>query len=327
MYKSKSLFLTITILGTMITMSSNNWMSMWMGLEMNMMSFIPLISKNKSKMSSEASMIYFLTQSLSSMILMFSILMMIYEYSSNNIFNNIIMMALMIKLGAAPFHMWIPEMMAKMSWSSCIMLMTWQKLAPMFMMMNSQINQKTLFMASILSTTIGAIGGLNQTSLKKLMGYSSINHLGWMISINKIQNNWMIYWMIYSLMIIMVCTLFNKYNMLFLNQVNSINMSLAEKASYMMSMLSMGGLPPFLGFIPKWMVIQTLIQDKMFTMILIMIMMSMVTLFFYMRIMSSMILLYPMSNKWMLNNKMSITPMMMILVNLSLPVIMTLNLT
>nr|YP_008592440.1 NADH dehydrogenase subunit 2 [Eusthenes cupreus]AFY16806.1 NADH dehydrogenase subunit 2 [Eusthenes cupreus] len=325
MYKSKSLFFMMTISGTILTMSSSNWISMWMGLELNMMSFIPLISKSKSKGSAEASMIYFLTQSLGSMILMFSILMMMHENTMNNLFNNIVMMALMIKLGAAPFHMWMPEMMAKMSWNSCIMLMTWQKLAPLMMMTNMQINHKTLFMASILSTVIGAIGGLNQTSLRKLMGYSSINHLGWMISVNKIQNNWMMYWIFYSLMTMLVCTVFNKYNMLFINQINSINMTMSEKMSYMISMLSMGGLPPFLGFIPKWIAIQTLIQDKMFIMITIMVMMSIITLFFYMRTMTSLILQHPFTNKWMFYNQESSLPLMVILLNMSLPLITIIN--
>nr|QVV96022.1 NADH dehydrogenase subunit 2 [Pycanum ochraceum] len=327
MYKSKSLFLMMTVTGTILTISSNNWMSMWMGLELNMLSFIPLISNKSSKSKSEASMIYFLTQSLASMILMFSILMMMYNNEMNKLWQNLLMTSLMIKLGAAPFHMWMPEMMASMGWNSCIMLMTWQKLAPLMMLMNSQINNKIWFMASIMSTVIGAIGGLNQTSLRKLMSYSSINHLGWILAMNKVQNNWMSYWSIYSIMTIMVCMSFNNMNVLFLNQINNIHMTMTEKLSYVMSMLSIGGLPPFLGFIPKWIAIQSLINDKMFTLILVMIIMSMITLFFYMRTMVGMILIHSMMNKWQVYNKSSSLCFMIILLNFSLPVIFIMNLT
>nr|YP_009485695.1 NADH dehydrogenase subunit 2 [Tessaratoma papillosa]AVZ00831.1 NADH dehydrogenase subunit 2 [Tessaratoma papillosa] len=322
MYSSKSLFLLTTMLGTILTMSSNNWISMWMGVELNMLSFIPLMSKTKSKASAEASMIYFLVQSMSSMILMFSVLMMMNESTMNIIFNNILMMSLMIKLGAAPFHMWLPEMMSKISWNNCLLLMTWQKLAPLMMMSNVQINQKTLFMASILSAMIGAVGGLNQSSMRKLMAYSSINHLGWMISINKIQNNWLFYWTIYSIMNALICFTFNKYNIFFINQINMMNLTMTEKFGYITSMLSMGGLPPFIGFLPKWIVIQTLTQDKLYLIPITLIMMSMITLFFYMRTMTSMFLNNMAVNKWNFYNKMTIMPMLMIMFNLSLPMIM-----
>nr|YP_010222524.1 NADH dehydrogenase subunit 2 [Dalcantha dilatata]AUW38578.1 NADH dehydrogenase subunit 2 [Dalcantha cf. alata YW-2018]UCC45948.1 NADH dehydrogenase subunit 2 [Dalcantha dilatata] len=328
MYKSKSLFLITTVSGTLITMSSNNWISMWMGLELNMMSFIPLISKQENKESSESAMIYFLIQSMGSMILMFSILMMIMATNSfmTESFNMMITMSLMIKLGAAPFHSWLPEIMTKMSWMSCLMLLTWQKLAPLSMMSNVQMNQWTMIMASVMSTMIGAIGGLNQTSLRKLMGYSSINHLGWMISINTIQNNWLIYWIIYTTMTAMMFIMFNKMNIYFINQMNSVNMTWTEKINYMISMMSMGGLPPLLGFLPKWIVIQELMNNKMIMMVIIMIMMSMMTLFYYMRVMMSMIFQFSMINKWSyINSPINITSYFLI-INLSMPMIMIINL-
>nr|AUW38573.1 NADH dehydrogenase subunit 2 [Calliphara nobilis] len=322
MYKSKTLFFMITGYGTMMTMSSSNWISMWMGLEMNMMGFIPLIS-NKNKSTSEAMMIYLLTQSVSSVMLMFAIMMM--NITMNMTFNYLIMMSLLIKLGAAPFHMWLPEILTKMSWNSNMMLMTWQKMAPMIMMNNLNIKNNMLYMSVMLSVIVGALGGLNQMSLRKIMGYSSINHLGWMLSLTKTKNNWLLYLMIYSFMMISLCWMFKQYNIIHINQINNINMTMTEKLNYTTMMLSLGGLPPFLGFLPKWMVIQTMMNNNLLMMLLLMMMCSLMSLFYYMRTMTKMMLSFSTMNKWVkiqTNNMMIIVIMMM---NFSLPLIMIMN--
>nr|AUW38569.1 NADH dehydrogenase subunit 2 [Agonosoma flavolineatum] len=323
MYKSKTLFTLLMVTGTILTMSSNNWISMWMGLEINMMAFIPIINQ-KNKNSPQAMMMYFLTQSISSMILMFSIIMNSLE--PNMMINNLTLISLLIKMGAAPFHMWLPEIMTNMSWTSATLLMTWQKLAPMMMINSMNYNNKIMYISIIMSITVGAIGGLNQMSLRKIMGYSSINHLGWMLSLSKIKNNWITYIMIYSIMVTMICWMFNQNNMMHINQINSLSMTNMEKMNYFIAMMSLGGLPPFLGFMPKWLVIQTLIENKMFIMMMIMIMFSLISLYYYMRTMSKMMLNMAMNNKWNWTKPNINIMTMMIMINLSLPLIMITNL-
>nr|UYA97681.1 NADH dehydrogenase subunit 2 [Megacopta caliginosa] len=324
MYKTKTMFFITMVFGTLLTMCSNSWIGMWMGLEINLMSFIPMI-KNKMKMSAEAVMIYFMVQSISSTVLMFSIIMKTIYPSTNMTFTIIMMMSLLTKMGAAPFHMWLPEMMSKMNWNTNILLMTWQKLGPMIMISNIQINNNIMSMMIIMSITMGAIGGLNQTSLKKIMAFSSINHMGWMMSMIKIQNNWMMYLIIYSMMITSTCMMFYKYNMLYIAQINMMNLSYSEKISYMTSMLSLGGLPPFIGFLPKWISIQTLIMNESYFMMIIMMMFSIITLFYYMRTMSMIIMNHSTINKW-INVKSSTKIINMTLfINFSLPMVFMLN--
>nr|AUW38595.1 NADH dehydrogenase subunit 2 [Odontotarsus robustus] len=323
MFKSKSLFLIIMMTGTILTLSSNNWISMWMGLEINMMAFIPLIS-DKNKNSSQSMMIYLLTQSISSMILMFSILM--YQTTQLSLFNNLMLISLLIKMGAAPFHMWLPEIMTKMSWASNAILMTWQKVAPMIMINSINYNNMIMYLTIVMSVVVGAIGGLNQMSMRKIMGYSSINHLGWMMSLSKIKNNWTIYLMIYSVMVMTLCWMFNQYNMIHINQVNSMNMTMMEKMNYFIAMMSLGGLPPFLGFMPKWIVIQTLIQSNLVTMMMVMVMFSLMSLYYYMRMMTNMMMNYSMVNKWNSNMSSSYMISIMMMLNMSLPLIMIMNL-
>nr|YP_009694507.1 NADH dehydrogenase subunit 2 [Eurydema oleracea]QEI26492.1 NADH dehydrogenase subunit 2 [Eurydema oleracea] len=325
MKKSSWLFMLTLIISTMVTLSSNNWISMWIGLELNMMSFIPLIVNKINKSSSEAAMIYFLIQSVSSMLLIMMVMLLMCKYLVN--INNILMMiniSLLIKLGAAPFHMWLPEIMSKMEWSKCIILMTWQKIAPLFMMSN--LNSSSIINMSIIwSVGIGSLGGINQSSLRKMMGYSSINHLGWMLAINKSMNLWTMYLMIYSLMVLLVCMMFMNYKMYFINQISSLSMNNTEKTSMFIMMLSMGGLPPFIGFLPKWITIQSMLNNKEIIMILFMVMCSLITLMYYLRIMMNMCLSYNSSIKW--STTYNVKPLMFftIMINLSLPLIMILE--
>nr|YP_010999372.1 NADH dehydrogenase subunit 2 [Arma koreana]WPM93257.1 NADH dehydrogenase subunit 2 [Arma koreana] len=316
--------MTTLLVSTLITLSANNWISMWIGLEINMMSFIPLILSKINKSSSEAAMIYFLTQSISSMLMMMMILIMMCKYLMPNLMiSSIIMISLFIKLGAAPFHMWMPKIMSNMEWMKCSILMTWQKIAPLFMISNLD-NKVILYIAIILSVTIGSIGGLNQTSLRKMMAYSSINHLGWLMAINKSMNLWMMYLTIYGMMIVSMCYLFNKYKFNFINQMSSINMNTTDKFSLFLLMLSMGGLPPFIGFLPKWLTIQSLINEQEILIMLIMIMFSLVTLMYYLRVMTNMYLSFNSSIKWSLNyyNYSTIT---IIMINLSLPLMVIMD--
>nr|YP_010222641.1 NADH dehydrogenase subunit 2 [Sastragala esakii]UCC46104.1 NADH dehydrogenase subunit 2 [Sastragala esakii] len=320
MNKSKVLFFSIMILSTGLTVSSNNWMSMWMGLEINIMSFMPLIMNKYNKNSSTAAMTYFLIQSLGSLMFLFSMLMK----QQIELFNELMTLSLMIKLGSAPFHMWVPEIMSKLSWYSCLMLSTWQKIAPISMLINMQNNNTLMNIMISLSATMGAIGGINQTSLRKIMGYSSINHLAWMM-MSSSTNSWMMYIMIYSIMMMMICYLFNYYNMLFISQMNSMNMTGGEKMSLALSMLSMGGLPPFLGFLPKWMVIQNMINEKNFMTMIILIMMSLITLMYYTRIMVKMMIMSASTQKWITHKSKTKINLMIIITNSSLPLIMIMN--
>nr|YP_010714115.1 NADH dehydrogenase subunit 2 [Menida metallica]QEL51205.1 NADH dehydrogenase subunit 2 [Menida violacea]WDD39678.1 NADH dehydrogenase subunit 2 [Menida metallica] len=315
----------ILIISVMISLSSNNWISMWIGLELNMMSFTPLILNKINKSASEAAMIYFLTQSVSSMLLLMMILIYMCKYlTSMKLCLLIINMSILIKLGAAPFHMWMPKIMTSMNWLKCFTLMTLQKLAPLFMISNLN-NSIIINLSILLSIVIGSLGGINQTSLRKMLGYSSINHIGWMLAINKSMNLWIIYLMIYSMMMMVMCYTFNSYKMNYMNQMSMLNMTNMEKFSMFMMMLSMGGLPPFLGFLPKWITIQNMINESEFIMITVMIMFSLITLMFYLRVMTNMFLSYNSSIKWMINNQNKLTPMMIIMINSMLPLIMIMD--
>nr|YP_010397331.1 NADH dehydrogenase subunit 2 [Gametis jucunda]UQJ77438.1 NADH dehydrogenase subunit 2 [Gametis jucunda] len=286
----KILFGTSMMIGTLISISSYSWMGMWMGLEINLLSIIPLMSSTKNMMASEAALKYFITQAMASTILLFSIIMsslyFSYDLNYNLYFSLIFNTSLLTKMGAAPFHFWFPEVMEGLNWINCIIMLTWQKIAPMILIMYS--NKTTLYfiMVIVMSMLISGIMGMNQTSLRKILAYSSINHIGWMIGAIMLSPTiWSYYFMIYCIISINIIVIFWKLNIFYINQLYiSLNSNPLVKFFFMMNFLSLGGLPPFLGFMPKWLLINSLIQTNFYFLAFLMTIMTLITLYFYMRI-------------------------------------------
>nr|AWD29143.1 NADH dehydrogenase subunit 2 [Anopheles gambiae]AWD29169.1 NADH dehydrogenase subunit 2 [Anopheles gambiae]AWD29234.1 NADH dehydrogenase subunit 2 [Anopheles gambiae] len=313
---SNNIFLIMLIFGTLVTISSNSWLGAWMGLEINLLSFIPLMNDNKKNLlTSESSLKYFLTQAFASSILLLAIIMLMFLYNNNlslyNSFNEILILStLLLKSGAAPFHFWFPEVMEGLSWVNGLILMTWQKIAPLMLISYNFIYN--FFMISIiLSMLIGSLGGLNQTSIRKLMAFSSINHLGWMLL--AMMNNemlWMTYFLMYSLLSFSIVLMFNNFKLFYFNQIFNLSMmNPIVKLLIFLNLLSLGGLPPFLGFLPKWLVIQNLTAMNQLFILTISVCLTLITLYFYLRLSYSIFMLNYQKNSWMLknnfNNKMS----------------------
>nr|YP_007374651.1 NADH dehydrogenase subunit 2 [Sirthenea flavipes]ADU58097.1 NADH dehydrogenase subunit 2 [Sirthenea flavipes] len=327
---SKILFLTTMILGTIMVISSETWLGIWMGLEINMLSFVPVMYTFKNPRSAEGCMIYFLIQSIGSILMLMLILsnslLVMYHLIVNELLNMMLMFSIMIKLGMPPFHFWFPEIMVKMSWSNCAILMTWQKIAPMMVLMQLVPNCQQMTLIIIMATIIGAIGGLNQTAVKKIMAYSSINHMGWIVACMKFNNIlWIEYILIYSVILIMMIVMFSFYSISYINQM-SLNSGYMEKTLIAILFLSLGGMPPFLGFLPKWMVIQTMMMSNTLFTLTIMVLSSLITLFYYLRMISTNFMINSPTWKWNLTTKPSpYISAFMILINMSLPVVMTLS--
>nr|YP_006460269.1 NADH dehydrogenase subunit 2 [Papilio machaon]ADI75330.1 NADH dehydrogenase subunit 2 [Papilio machaon] len=298
---NKMFFYFILIFSTLISISSNSWLGCWIGLEINLLSFIPLISSYKNLLSSEAALKYFLTQAIASINFLFSILIkmiLLKNFEINNLISIMIDSSLLMKMGSAPFHFWFPNIVEGLSWINCFMLMTWQKISPMILL-SYYMNNNFLMMIMIINVIIGVLGGINQTSLRKLMSFSSINNLGWMLAALMISENlWMFYLIMYSFLISIMCFMFNLMNTYFLNQLFIINMNPIIKISLLINFLSLGGLPPFLGFFPKWITINFLITNNFFMITFIFIMMSLIMLFLYIRIIYSSITFNYLKLKW-----------------------------
>nr|URH16697.1 NADH dehydrogenase subunit 2 [Subulitermes sp. 1-1 SH-2021a] len=306
---TKILLLTTLVGGVLVSVSSNSWLGAWMGLEINLMSFIPLMSNVKNMYNTEASLKYFIVQVLASATLLFMVVMKtltedLFTFESSSYTPMIICTPLLLKSGAAPLHWWFPGVMEGLSWENCALLMTVQKAAPLMLMSYLiEINAFTLSII-LLSTIVGSIGGLNQTSMRKILTYSSINHTGWMlIALTTSENLWMVYFMIYSTLTLTVVSAVKLSGTSFINQTMLTNKE-TTLMKFMMftSLLSLGGLPPFLGFLPKWIIIQAMIMNHMAPLATIVVVTSLITLYYYLKISYSSFMILNTEPKWNLKS-------------------------
>nr|Q2TGY5.1 RecName: Full=NADH-ubiquinone oxidoreductase chain 2; AltName: Full=NADH dehydrogenase subunit 2 [Potos flavus]AAX76794.1 NADH dehydrogenase 2 [Potos flavus] len=302
------------ISGTIVVMMSTHWLMTWIGFEMNMLAVIPILMKNFTPRSMEAATKYFLAQATASMILMLGIitnLLLTGQWTmlnnQNQIASNMMTIALTMKLGLSPFHFWVPEVTQGVSLSSGMILLTWQKIAPLSVLhqISPSINPNLLAIAAIASILVGGWGGLNQTQLRKILAYSSIAHMGWMAAVTTYNPDLMTL----NLMMYIVMTL--STFMLFMYSSSTTTLSLSHAwnkfplitSLILMLMMSLGGLPPLSGFIPKWMIVQELTKNDMIIMPTLMAMMALLSLFFYMRLTyATALTLFPTTNnmkmKW-----------------------------
>lgn len=195
--------------------------------------------------------------------------------------------SLLIKIGSTPFHFWFPNIVEGLSWVNNFILITWQKITPIILL-SYYFNNKFLLLIIIINSIIGAIGGLNQTSLRKLIAFSSINNLRWILfSIIIRENLWIFYFFFYSFIIRIICLLFYIINIFFINQLFFININYIIKLSLLINFLSLGGLPPFIGFFPKWIIINFILKNNFYFLSFIIIIIRLIILFFYIRILYS----------------------------------------
>nr|AML26717.1 NADH dehydrogenase subunit 2 [Histeridae sp. BMNH 1274738] len=287
----KALFALTLITGTIMSISSNTWFGIWMGLEINLLSIIPLMSKPNSPISAESSIKYFITQALASSVLLATIISM---KTMNNMASSILIESVMLtKMGAAPFHFWFPEVMEGLTWNINLIVMTWQKLAPMVILMYSPLIIKFTLMIIIASMLISGLMGINQTSLRKILAFSSINHIGWMLStILFMETLWLIYFTVYSIIVIPIVQFMEKLNLSHIKQFMAAMDKSAIKMMFVLNFLSLGGIPPFMGFFPKWLAIQGLIENGLTLLALFMVVLTLVPLYFYTRLSLTSLVMY-----------------------------------
>nr|ACX31650.1 NADH dehydrogenase subunit II [Pseudopus apodus]WBU94784.1 NADH dehydrogenase subunit 2 [Pseudopus apodus] len=281
--------------GTIITMASFHWLLAWMGLELNTLAILPIISKSHHPRATEASTKYFLTQATASALILFSSTMnaqMTGQWSilqlEDPLAQTLLTVALAMKLGLAPAHFWLPEVMQGSSFKTGLIIITWQKLAPMTLLLLTwnQTSMLTLTVMGSLSVIVGGLGGLNQTQLRKIIAFSSIAHLGWMATIVTKSNK------LALLNLIMYITISTPMmlSLIFSSTKTTQDLTTTWTTSPMLApltmvtLLSLGGLPPLSGFMPKWLTLEELLAQNMAPLATALAMSTLLSLFFYLRL-------------------------------------------
>nr|AIZ97068.1 NADH dehydrogenase subunit 2 [Cornufer vitiensis] len=281
-------------IGTLITLMSHHWLLAWIGLEINTLAIIPLMIKSHHPRSIEASTKYFLTQASASALLLFTCLFNAWltgEWSItslSHIPSLALSIALMTKLGLAPMHFWLPEVLQGITLPTGLILSTWQKIAPLTLLLQVShlINLHLIFFISILSALIAGWGGINQTQIRKIMAFSSIGHLAWTMIIIKFSPDMALFnFLIY---IVTSTAMFTPLIYMAATKMSDLSISTTKAPALtvltMLILLSLAGLPPLTGFSPKLMIISELIKQKIPSFSALILLASLLTLFFYLRL-------------------------------------------
>ncbi len=273
------MFVAFLFFGIVLSISSNNWLGCWMGIEMNMVSFLPFIMNKIRVYSSESIIKYFIIQRMGSRLLFLFVVILGISFQ----IKYFIIVSLIIKIGCPPFHYWYVSVIDGLSWLVSFLIITVQRIIPIILL--SYLDMR-LILFIVLSCFWGSLGGLCYSSIRKILAYSSIYNLSWIfrgvILINYI---WLVYFLIYSLSLFLTCYLFWTNNMNYLNQIFILFNNKITSLMLIVIFISIGGLPPFLGFFPKFMMIYCLLINKMYFLCLILVITALLVLFYYLRVM------------------------------------------
>lgn len=297
---TKITFLIFLFFRTLITISSSNWISIWIGLELNLFSIIPIINIKSSIYTIESTIKYFLIQAFASILLLTILILKSFYFIINR--NFILLIPLIIKLRVIPFHLWLPSIIEGLNWITCFLILTWQKISPIIIISYLNIDKNLLFVFILLR--INSIFGINQNSIRKIIAISSINNRSWiLIAIIINEELWLNYFLIYSIINLLIIIIFFKYNINYINQLKFFNINFFFKLNLLILIFSIIGLPPILGFLIKWILIQNIIYLKFYSILIILITLTIINLFFYLKICYFLLFNFNIFNKWYLIKK------------------------
>lgn len=312
------------ILGMMIMVSAHSLLSVYLGLELLSLSLYALVAMDRdSPVASEAAMKYFVLGSLASGMLLYGISMIygstgsvdlqvvsdaVARQGTNNpvlVFGLVfLVVGLSFKLGAVPFHMWLPDVYQGAPTSVTLYIGSAPKLAAFALMMRVLVDglgilqgdwQQMLIILAVLSIALGNLVAIVQTNIKRMLAYSTISHVGFLL-LGILAGSpegyaaAMFYAIVYVLMavgafglvIMLGRTGFEVENISDFKGLNDRNPWLAFLM--MVIMMSMAGVPFMAGFYAKWMVLQAIVNIGLVWLALFGVVFSVIGAFYYLRV-------------------------------------------
>nr|ADL70923.1 NADH dehydrogenase subunit 2 [Heteronotia binoei] len=279
---------------TVIIMASHHWLLAWLGLELNTLSILPIIMRSNHPRTTEAATKYFLIQTTAATLILLASTMNAWQTGSWNIMQpssptitTITTTAIMMKLAIAPAHLWYPEILQGTTMATALIISTWQKIAPLTLLylLINHLSTNTVLLLGLLSALLGGWTGLNQTQTRKIMAFSSIFHMGWLLTALCLNP---------SLTTLTMITYLTMTTTMFLSLTTSSSKTLLDLGTSwthspilltttMLTLLSLAGLPPLTGFMPKLLILKELVTMKLLPLSTMLALTSLPNLAFYTR--------------------------------------------
>ncbi len=312
------------ILGMMVMISGQSMLTIYMGLELLSLCLYALVAMDRDNASAtEAAMKYFVLGALASGMLLYG-MSMIYGMtgsldigqiaavlSESDVKNPVLILGLVFvvaglafKFGAVPFHMWVPDVYQGSPTSITMLIGSVPKFAGFAIAIRLLAQgleplaadwQDMLVIMAVLSITIGNITAIAQTNLKRMLAYSTISHIGFLLfglmsaSLNGYASS-MFYIIAYVLMTLagfgVILLLSRKgFEAERLDDLKGLNQRSPWLAFMMLiTMFSMAGIPPTLGFYAKFTVLQAALQAGYLWVVVFAVLMATVGAFYYLRV-------------------------------------------
>lgn len=298
--------LVLVFIGSIVLVLSDNLLLLYLGLELQTFSIFILIAKNRNSIrSSEAGLKYFMLGAISSGFFLLSIVIVfLYGLDLNLkhllllkedpiVYSSIVLITISFsfKLSLFPFHFWIPDIYEGSSWDIVSLVATLPKISMICVLTQILFNSSIILIFALLSIGIGTLGALNQTKVKRLLGYSGISHMGFIIlGLCSITNESLsiggLYLIIYMLTMLSVFILiingnFKSEYIIEIGGIKFINNTLA--ITFILLILSIAGIPPLSGFISKWFLIWVVMDNQFNLSSFIVILFSAIGIGYYLR--------------------------------------------
>lgn len=308
----------IIISSALITLTLTNIIIIWFIIEINNFIFITLIliKINNKKLI----FLYFVIQILASFIFIFSLISnLIISKELNNI---LLTLALIIKLGVPPFHLWMIAIVKSINWILLFLALTLQKLIPFNVLYLQNINYVIFILIIIIRIIIPSVKIFTIINLKILLTYSSINQTGWMARLIFIKHPlWIIYICIYTIIIGSISFIMHRSKIsIKFYQIRFKNFNLMLT----ILIINIAGLPPLTFFIFKWISTFIIITQSNLTFLMICIIFnSLVITYIYVKILSWLFFNYKFKRKIKLSLiKFKVIKIMIIIITLLSPILL-----
>ena len=315
------LFILFAILGSFVLISSNNFLTAFIGLELQSLSLYLMAAFNtKNLNSNEAGIKYFSLGALSSGFLLFGISMIYFDtasFSFQNLDNYstisevglaLVLIALFFKVSAAPFHIWTPDVYEGSPTISTWCFATLPKFASLIFLfriyheLNIPKIESLHYIFQIvcaISLLVGVYGAITQKIIKRLLAFSSINHIGFML-LAIMSYQYMSEGTIFFYLIIYLITTFGVFSVILnlrtsegeislLTGLNGLKASSRSKAiSMLVFLFSLAGIPPFAGFFAKFFILSASINGGFYILSVIAVISSVIAAFYYLSVIKNM---------------------------------------
>jgi len=310
-----------SVLGMLIMISSYDLIIFYLGLELQSLCLYILAAfKREDEKSTEAGLKYFILSALATGLLLYGC-SLVYGFTGSTNFEVIaanldyensgavfgivfIIIGLAFKVSAVPFHMWTPDVFEGSPTSVTTFFALVPKVAALTVFIRFMyvpfINaveqwQTIIIFLSIASMTFGAVAAIGQHNIKRLMAYSSIGHMGYALAglstaTNEGVQSTIVYLMIYLIMSLgaFACILMMRRENTYFENIKDLS-GLSKNhptlaLAFLVILFSLAGIPPLAGFFAKFYIFMAVIESKMFVLAIIGLMTTVISAFYYLRI-------------------------------------------